>query len=150
MSCEQELIHWYFLFPSLISGALAFLGSFFGSKIHRKTQHELWLKENRIAVFQKFYNIRDECDAEAKNPDIPYNDLYKNLDNYRETIRLIISKNKRNHFDKLLTKLISNKCFLVREKRKSPLSDIDDFARKISEINKEITSIIDNHIDSPK
>ena len=109
MPQESQAFQWYFLLPSIIAGIFALIGSYFGAKLYRKSQHDKIILENRISVFKDFLHAIEICEKErAKDNNIPYYLICQPVDILISITKLHLNDKDRESFYKHAKDYINN------------------------------------------
>ena len=136
----------------IITGIFALVGAFVGAYLHRKTQHESWLLEQRAVAFANFLRTLDKCiedgnDALQEGLQDDSNmyrklmEIYKPAFLHSRIVSLFVMHNSKQRVSKLVREIVS-----------LHLSRIDHEKRRgtISEKEEELQNILEENLLSPK
>ena len=106
---ESKIFEWYFLLPSIVAGLFSLIGSYFGAKLYRQSQHNKIIDEYRIQIINDFIKIIDLCVNErARNRDIPYHLIFQPADSLISNVKLYLKNKDKNLFEKHVRDYIHN------------------------------------------
>lgn len=145
---KNDIPFYLLLLPSIIAGILALIGSYFGSKLNRKSQHEKLLLEKRTTIFQSFLETLDYCDQErTADLTMPIHLIYQPLRLQIGSVKLYLKDSDKTTFESLVNKFIINSQHDIEYiYRKSSVKGFEKCREIALNIKNEIENILNTYL----
>lgn len=136
------------ILPAIIAGIFALIGSFFGSKLNRKSQHEKIILENRIPIFKNFLQAIAFCENEkSKDTNIPYYQICKEVESLVSITSFYLNPNDHDKFYKLSREYIHNfETFINYSRNPHDRFNLSLLGEKASHAKTEIETLLNSYL----